>query len=176
VKRQRKRRRLIIDFLTVVIVVLSIIGVYLGLRIVLGTTTPWVAVASGSMSPALQVGDLIIVQGVPATSIQVGEIIIFDSPQESPTIHRVTRIQTLPNGTIEFKTKGDANPAEDDYWVTSKNIHGRVLYRIPYLGWLALEPTIPIIIIIIAVIVVYVWPEDHRKQKKHKLTKMWQRH
>nr|NIP67569.1 signal peptidase I [Candidatus Bathyarchaeota archaeon]NIU81803.1 signal peptidase I [Candidatus Bathyarchaeota archaeon]NIV68446.1 signal peptidase I [Candidatus Bathyarchaeota archaeon]NIW34941.1 signal peptidase I [Candidatus Bathyarchaeota archaeon] len=108
-----EHRRVMIQLLTVLIIFLLVAGVYLGFQVALATTTPWVAVASGSMRPALEAGDLVIVKGVPATDIEVGDIIIFDSPRGVRTIHRVTRIQTLHNGTIQFKTKGDANPSEE---------------------------------------------------------------
>ena len=165
-KLKPKHRRVIIDIFAVAVVVLSVIVIYFGLQIALATTTPWVAVASGSMSPALEVGDLVIVQGIAPADIQIQDIIVFDSPQGSRTIHRVTRIETLPDGTIQFKTKGDANPSEDIYWTLEQNVQGRLLYRIPYLGWLALEPTIPIIIIIIIIILILFWPEKRRKRKK----------
>jgi len=167
VKLNPKHRKLMIDVSVIAVVILSVIGIYFLFRIILATATPLVAVASGSMSPALEVGDLVIVQGVPPTSIQVGDIIVFDPPQGSRTIHRVTKIETLPNGTIRFKTKGDANPSEELYWISQQNVHGRVLYRIPYIGWLALDPTIPIIIIAVIVIIILLWPEktkrSHRK-------------
>jgi len=165
-KLKPKYRRVIIDVFVVAAVVLSVIVIYFGLQIALGTATPWVAVASGSMSPALEVGDLVIVQGIAPADIQIQDIIVFDSPQGSHTIHRVTRIETLPDGTIRFKTKGDANPSEDAYWTLEQNVQGRLLYRIPYLGWLTLEPTIPIIIITIIIILILFWPEKRRKKKK----------
>ena len=118
------------------------------------------------MRPALEVGDLVIIQGVPASSIQVEDIIIFDSRQGARTIHRVTRIETLQNGTIQFKTKGDANPSEDADWIPERNVHGRVVYRIPYIGWLALDPTVPIMIISIIAIVIILWPEKRRKLRR----------
>jgi len=161
-----KQRKLIINMLTIVILIISVVAIYFGLQIVLATKTPLLGVASGSMSPALEVGDLIIIQGTPASSIQVGDIIVFDQPQGGRTIHRVTKIQTLLNGTIQFKTKGDANPNEDLHWISEQNVHGRVSYRIPYIGWLALDPTIPIITIAIIVIIILLWPEKHRKRKK----------
>ncbi len=115
------------------------------------------------MSPALEAGDLVIIQGVSPTNIQVEDIKVFDSPQGSRTIHRVTQIQTLPNGTIQFKTKGDTNPREDLYWIPEQNVHGRVIYRILYIGWLVLDPTIPIIIVSTTVIL---WPEKRRKLRR----------
>jgi len=167
-KLKPKHRRVIIEVSAVAVAVLSVIGIYIGLQIALATTTPWVAVASGSMNPALEVGDLMIIQGVPASSIQVGDIIVFDKPQGSRTIHRVTRIQTLPNGTIQFKTKGDANPNEDLQWIPEQNVHGRVIHRILYIGWLALDPTIPIIIVSIIIIIIILWPEKTKRKFRHK--------
>jgi len=167
-KLKPKHRRVIIQVSAVAVVVLSVIGIYLGLQIVLATDRPFVAVAGGSMRPTLEIGDLVIIQGVSPTNIQVEDIIVFDSPQGSRTIHRVTQIQTLPNGTIQFKTKGDANPNEDLQWIPEQNVHGRVIHRIPYIGWLALDPTIPIIIVSILVILVILWPEKTKKRFRHK--------
>ena len=114
----------------------------------------------------MEVGDLVIIQGAPASSIQIEDIIVFDSPQGVRTIHRVTRIETLQNGTLQFKTKGDANPSEDADWIPERNVHGRVIYRIPYIGWLALDPTVPIIILSIVAIFIILWPEKRRKLRR----------
>lgn len=160
---KRKRRKLIINILTIVVPILSVVAIYFGLQIILSTGTPLVTVASGSMSPALETGDLVIIQGTPTNSIQIGDIIVFNSPSGTLTIHRVTRIQTLQNGTIQFKTKGDANPDEDLYWTLEENIHGQVLHRIPYIGWITLDPAIPMTIVIILIIIIILWPEKRRK-------------
>jgi signal peptidase len=143
---------------------LSVGGIYFAAQAALTTSTPLVAVASGSMMPTLEVGDLIIVQGVPPADVKIDDIIIFDAPQGSRTIHRVKEVRTLPNGTIQFKTKGDANPNADPYWIPEQNVQGRLLHRIPYLGWLTLEPAITVILIAIVIIVIVVWPETRRKR------------
>jgi signal peptidase len=163
-KLKRKHRKILLDALTIVTIIVAGIGVYFGLRFFLSTDTPLVAVASGSMRPALEVGDLVIVQGVPASEIKVGDIIVFNQPGETiNTIHRVVAIETLANGTIEFRTKGDANPTADPQWTPEQNVKGRVLFRIPYLGYLALIPTIPITIIIIIIVIALAWPEKPKK-------------
>lgn len=167
-KLKKKQRKLLIDILIIIAILAGTYLAYMGLQLFLTTDTPLVAIASGSMSPALEAGDLVIIQGVSPTNIQVEDIIVFDKPQGSRTIHRVTQIQTLPNGTIQFKTKGDANPREDLYWIPEQNVHGRVIHRIPYIGWLALDPTIPIIIISIVVIIIILWPEKTKKRFRHK--------
>jgi len=166
VRFRRKQRKLILDFLTIAIPILSVIIIYFGMQFVLATDTPLVTVASGSMRPALEVGDLVLIHGIPASSIQIEDIIVFDSPEGAHTIHRVTRIEILQNGTIQFKTQGDANPDEDLKWILEQNVHGRVIYRIPYIGWLALDPTIPIIIISIIIIIALLWPQRRRRLRR----------
>lgn len=165
---KNKRRKLLIDILIIIIVVAAFSLAYIGIRLFLATDNPFIVIVSGSMSPALEVGDVIVVQGVQPTSIQIGDVIVFDSPEKIQTIHRVTQIQPQSDGSILFKTKGDANPTEDAYWTPEQNVHGRVLYRIPWLGWLALIPTIPIAIAIIIIIIILIWPEKSRKRRKWK--------
>jgi len=171
-KLKYKHRKILLDALTIVILILAVVGVYFGLRFFLSTDMPFVTVASGSMKPALEVGDLVIVQGVPASEIKEGDIIVFNKPgEESHTIHRVTTIETLANGTIRFKTKGDANPTEDP-WIPEQNVQGRVLYRIPYIGYMALIPAIPITIAITIIIIILLWPEKTKRfhHKPHHAT------
>lgn len=163
-----RQRNLLIDILIIIALLATVLIAYVGAQLLLATDTPFIVIASGSMSPALEVGDIIIVQKVPATNIQVGDIIVFDSPEEIRTIHRVTQTRTLSNGTILFKTKGDANPTEETYWTQEEDVHGRVLYKIPYLGWMALIPTIPLTIAIIIIIITLIWPENHRRRRKHR--------
>ena len=173
-KLKPKQRKLIINILTIAIPILSVIAIYFGLQIALATKTPFVAVAGGSMRPTLETGDLLIVQGVPPENIQKDDIIVFTPPPEygsAYTIHRVTRIQQLENGTLLFKTKGDANDSEDPYSVPDFRVHGRPMYWIPYIGYIILDPTIPIVIIVITIIIILVWPEK-RKKFHHKRRRM----
>ncbi len=162
------KKKTLRDILVVIVIVLSFISVYFGLRFFLSTDTPLVVVGSGSMSPTLEVGDIIIVGGVKPEEIKVGDIIVFDEPTKGiTTVHRVVDIQPLSNGTLTFKTKGDANTAEDAYAVYPKSIHGRFLGKIPYVGYLFLSPLILIIIVTVVIVLIIVWPED--KKRKHKI-------
>ena len=176
-----KQRKLIINILTIAIPILSVIAIYFALQIALATTTPFVAVASGSMRPALEIGDLVIIQGVPATSIHEENIIAFESPREYGqenatriwpftvcTVHRVVEIQSLANGTILFTTKGDDNDSIDPRPVPNHRVQGHVIYRIPYLGYFILDPTITITIAIIVVIIILIWPRKKRRFHRHK--------
>jgi len=163
---RRNRRKLLIEALVIISIFAAVLITYFALQTLLATSTPFVAVASGSMSPALKVGDLVMIHGVRPSDIQVGDIIVFDPPQASRTIHRVTQVQTLPNGTLQFQTRGDANPTEDVGWTSEQYVLGRVTYVIPLLGWLWLEPAILVVIIVISLIIILVWPENQRKRKR----------
>jgi signal peptidase len=120
------------------------------------------------MRPALEMGDLIVVQGITANQIKEQDIIVFDLIEDHETtltVHRVIGIQTLPNGTRLFTTKGDNNTSPDSAPVGENQIHGRVIYRIPLIGYLTLDPMIPFSIVIIALIIILVWPERQRKKQ-----------
>ena len=180
-KLKPKQRKLIINTLTIAIPILSVIAIYLALQTALATTSPFLAVASGSMRPALETGDLVIIQGVPATSIHQGDIIAFESPPEYGrenatriwpftlyTVHRVVKIQSSANGTILFTTKGDDNEIIDPRPVPDHRVQGNVIYRIPYLGYFVLDPTITIAVVIIVMIIIFIWPEKKRRFRRHK--------
>lgn len=172
-KTTHKKRKYTKDILTIVVAIVLILFLYIGPRFLLATDTPLIGITTGSMSPAIQVGDLVIVQGVQPEEIKIGDIIIFDPPTEGigRTAHRVIDIRPLANGTLTFKTKGDANDIEDQYTVYPQNVHGRVIYRIPYIGYVFLDPLILVIIMTIIVVIIILWPENkrrfHHKRKKH---------
>ena len=170
-----KKRKLIINILTVAIPILSAVAIYFGLQIALATNTPFVAVVSGSMSPALEMGDLLIIKGASPEDIREGDIIMFTPPAEygnASNIHRVIRIQQQEDGPLLFKTKGDANDSEDPYWIPDSSVHGRPIYRIPYLGNLILYPTIPIMITMAVIIIILAWPEKRKRRLRRRRRKI----
>ena len=101
----------------VVIVVAIVAGAQLVVGNVLGASPVYVVV-SKSMVPTLQIGDLVITQTVPFSSIHVGQVIIFVQPTGFGTcagltvVHRVVGITS--QGLI---TQGDdraTNPHPDE--------------------------------------------------------------
>lgn len=154
-KLKRRHRKLVINLLSLAVLAISVLGIYIALQISLNTNKPLVAVVTGSMSPSYEVGDLLIVQGVRPNDIEEGDVIVFEQLYANELIvHRVIKVETSEDGTILFRTKGDANPIEDTRLVNSSLVHGRVVYRIPYLGYIALDPTIPLIVIIVIAVIV----------------------
>jgi len=86
-------------------------------------------VMSGSMTPALNVTDMILVQPVSSVSAisvgyETGDIICFSKPG-NPTeliVHRA--VERVGNGLI---TKGDRNSSPDYWTVTDEQLVGRVV-------------------------------------------------
>lgn len=83
----------------------------------------------------LDVGDVIFVKSVEAEEINVGDVILFNSPR-GQIIHRVVFVNKI-NDEYFFTTKGDANPGvsmlEKD--IPYDNIKGELVSKIPYLGY-----------------------------------------
>ena len=96
-------------------------------------------VLSGSMEPTYHTGSLIYVKKVDPYTIQEGQPITFMMNETTVATHRVVSI--VPDEedptVIRFRTKGDANDAEDGGLVHYKNVIGCPVFSIPYLGYVA---------------------------------------
>lgn len=94
------------------------------------------SIQSGSMEPKLPVGSVILV--APATSYQEGDIINFrDETNAKQTVtHRIVTVsKDVDLGTIEYRTKGDANEDSDLELIRSERVNGKVIFHLPYLGY-----------------------------------------
>jgi len=91
-------------------------------------------VASGSMRPTMDVGDIAIVVSADPNKIQVGDVIQYWKEGEM-TLHRVIAIRS-EGGARLFQTKGDDNPAPDTELVLPAQIRGKLILTIPKLGWI----------------------------------------
>jgi signal peptidase I len=126
------------------------------LLLALGTATGVMTlhvVASGSMVPQLNVGDVVIAVSDEFSPPAMGEVVIFKGTKLNgeaigPFAHRIV------GGDAEtgWVTKGDANESDDAFRSTSVEIMGKVLFSIPGLG-LLLEPRT--LLLILGGLVVY---------------------
>ena len=165
VKRTKLAELLRKDYVQTVIMILIVIVIYLGLwyglTAALKTNHPLFAVASGSMKPTLQVGDLIVVQGLNASEINAnysnGDIIVFRKPTNPRDliVHRAVE-KKLDGDTWSFRTKGDNNSGADPWWVSEKDLIGKVIGpSVPLLGYAFLFMQAPIgMLIVVAVMLV----------------------
>jgi len=100
-------------------------------------------VLSGSMSgdapDHIEVGDLIITKSVEPETLKVGDVITYMEQGTTAVTHRIIAI----NDDGSFKTKGDANNAEDREPVLPEKVIGKFVFRIPKLGDVAMFAQTP---------------------------------
>jgi len=91
-------------------------------------------VQSGSMEPTIKMGSLVIVK--PESDYKIGNVITFGpvTKTKAPTSHRIYDIKVI-NGEPVYVTKGDANNAPDTTEIQKKDIIGKVLFSVPYIGY-----------------------------------------
>lgn len=90
------------------------------------------AVQTGSMEPAIKVGDLIFVKEEKEYS--QGDVITFRSGSGNSqriVTHRIANV----NEDKTYTTKGDANSGADVDRVSKENIIGKYFFRIPIIGY-----------------------------------------
>lgn len=96
-------------------------------------------VLSGSMEPKYHVGSLIYVKKVDSKTLQPGDDITFMLNEDTVATHQI--IEVIPDEeepeVIRFRTKGIANEQPDGGTVHCRNIIGKPVFTIPYLGYLA---------------------------------------
>lgn len=156
---------------------------------------------SDVFTPTLHIGDLIIIQKLDPQDYNVNypnsDIIVYQNPElanniaTTPIVHRIVERYEI-NGTYYFQTKGDgndvhwpANVSSKEYdshrlWTTGQGVSqdhvlGRVVMRIPYIGWTTLLMrntywALPIVIALIFILVIaeFVLPQMKPKQQKLK--------
>lgn len=176
------------------IIILIVIGAsfaafWFGPRFALKTGHPFLAVASGSMKPTLNIGDLIVVQGVStaseikAASKPEGDIIVYrveglivGGQREGLIVHRAVDKKQV-EGKWYFTTKGDHNSGEDSVrnattykellGVPESHVVGKVVYRIPWVGNIPLFIQTPSgMILIVLLFVVWIFVEFLYSWKK----------
>ena len=116
----------------VVLLAIALVGVRLiGLE-------PYV-VLSGSMEPTYHVGSLIYVKSVDYKDLKIGDPITYMVSQDTVVTHRIIEVlvdEEDPN-TLRYFTQGDANSVADGTSVHYKNIIGKPVFSIPYLGYVS---------------------------------------
>ena len=95
-------------------------------------------VLSGSMEPALGVGDMAFIErGSNPSEVRPGDIITFRSPDDPSRqiSHRVVEVVNDGSG-LRFQTKGDSNKQTDQQLIPAKDLVGKVRFHLPYLGYI----------------------------------------
>ena len=98
-------------------------------------------VLTGSMLPEIQVYDVVLTKKVDPNDLKVGDVITFASADTrflgTIITHRIKQKEyNSETKSYSFQTKGDNNNVVDSAWVPQNNIYGKVILKIPKLGYL----------------------------------------
>ena len=125
----------------------TVCGILIGILLILAVLLAGVrlvglrplTVLSGSMEPTYHVGSLIYVKSVDYRDLKAGDVITFMLDEDTLATHRI--VEVVPDeedpATLRYRTKGDANEAEDGSLVHYKNVVGTPVFTIPKLGYVA---------------------------------------
>lgn len=96
-------------------------------------------VVTESMIPTIKVNDAIVVKRVKDNTLNIGDIITFssnDTRYNGLTItHRIVGKQLGDDGNYLYRTKGDNNVLEDTAIVNLSSIYGKVIFKLPKIGY-----------------------------------------
>lgn len=87
-------------------------------------------ILTGSMYPNINPGDIVVVENKNKTSLNKNDIITFKANNTVIT-HRIVDIKDST-----YITKGDNNDVIDPFTINYKDILGKVIFKIPKIGYL----------------------------------------
>ena len=123
-------------------------------------------VATGSMEPEYNIGDVIIIREKPEEEIKIGDIINYTSENGIDTItHRVVDI-IQKDGQTYYKTKGDNNNSEDSELVKYSQVKGKLVFKISKLGTVITKMFTGTGITILFAVIILSYIRDKNKEEK----------
>ena len=176
-----KNKHIIKTVTMIIIIILITTSFWFVVKVYFKTDNPIYVVTSGSMSPNINVNDLIIIKGDKEfDSLEVGDIIIYFKPNtpheciseiRNCIVHRINKVITN-DGQKELITKGDNNKFADHWTITESDYIGYVILVIPKIGIvtriLAPLSTPPVNYIIIGIILLSIFLIEVKNSKSLK--------
>jgi signal peptidase len=114
------------------------------------------SVATGSMEPTIPTGSVLLTRPVAVEDLDVGDIVVFVAPVGSVVAvgpdgqardlgamyitHRITAIAEGPDGSLVFRTRGDANPDDDPWPVHADTVRTQYVGHVPRVGEVIARP------------------------------------
>jgi signal peptidase len=160
------------------LLLVAVIGLFLAPRL-LGWELQ--VVLSGSMGDALPAGSVSFVQPVVPQSLQVGDLLVYELPRDrsQQVTHRIVE-RRGEGAALEFRARGDANKAPDDYWIPASNVIGTVWGHIPYVGYVVPYVRTPVgyLILVVAPAAIIIYGEIKRilaaiRKQRHRQERFW---
>jgi len=123
-------------------------------------------VATGSMEPEYNIGDLIVIRETTKEEIKIGDVINYISETGIDTItHRVVDI-IQKDGQTYYKTKGDNNNSVDPELVKYSQVKGKLVFKISKLGTVITKMFTGTGITILFAVIILSYIRDKNKEEK----------
>ncbi len=138
-------RSFLISVLCILIFLGIIMALYLGDMMINNDTNKkplfsTYVILTPSMVPTINVNDAILVKRLDNDNYKVGDVITFYSNdinyQGLAVTHRIIEKQKISDSESVYTTKGDNNRIIDPASVKTKSIYGKVLFKIPGIGYI----------------------------------------
>jgi signal peptidase I len=152
----RRRTRFAVGLERVVTVVLCVMIIALAAMLAARAAGyKMLVVRSGSMTPTLRIGDVIITRAIRPNRVQPGDIVTFRDPALNNQLvtHRVVGTAMHAN-TVAFVTKGDANTAVEHWTISTHGTLGKEIVALPALGRILNTVPTPIALIILLTLLI----------------------
>jgi signal peptidase I len=123
-------------------------------------------IVSSSMEPDMKINDLVLVKRVKEEKLKIRDAITFEAyipelDQKALVTHYIAKIETRYDGTKLYYTQG-ANKAPGDYdqWMnkagesvdlTYRDITGKVVFIIPFIGYLVRILQNPVMLLLVGI-------------------------
>lgn len=143
-------------------------------------------VLSGSMEPTYHVGSLVYVDFFDddpeqQKSLKVGDPVTYMAGEKTVVTHRVTAVVVDEEdpSIIRYATKGDNNATGDQSLLHYKNVIGKPVFSIPYLGYVAdyvqnppglyVAIALGVVVVLLAFLPDILFPEEKEGKKEEEL-------
>ena len=97
-------------------------------------------IVSPSMVPTIKINDAIVVKRIDNDNYKVGDIITYSSVDPNSLglsiTHRIMNKEKVNSKNSIYTTKGDNNKVADPTGVATSTIKGKVLFKIPKIGYI----------------------------------------
>ena len=126
IKTKGRRLRLVLIMIPIIIIV----GLNSGLF-----KYHLLAIGSNSMLPSFARGDAVLIEKIPKNQLDTlkeGDVLAHYF-NNSIIVHRIISIEFV-NGVYKFHTKGDNNDEPDGWTISEKDVYGKQIYTVKYLG------------------------------------------
>ena len=98
------------------------------------------SVASGSMEPRYNIGDILISKEMNPSDIKIGDTVVYKGAtggfKDKFVTHEIIKISKQDDGTYKFVTKGISN-IEEDPEISQDQVYGKIIYKIQSLSFIS---------------------------------------